>query len=91
MAVRSFDPATRRWSIWWLDHRDPHHLDVPVIGEFTGTTGLFYAEDALRGQPIKVRFIWNTHPGGNPTWEQAFSNDSGVTWETNWTMEFSRA
>lgn len=91
MAVRSFDPQTRNWAIWWLDGRSPHQLDVPVIGRFSGTTGTFYANDTLNGAPIKVRFIWNANPGSNPIWEQAFSPDSGSTWETNWTMEFSRA
>ena len=89
-ALRSFDRVQRKWSIWWLDGQNPHHLDVPVIGEFAGTTGTFYADDSLRGEPIRVRFLWNSNPGGKPTWEQAFSQDSGATWETNWTMEFSR-
>ncbi|HEY6641831.1 hypothetical protein [Povalibacter sp.] len=87
-AVRSFDRSARRWSIWWLDGRNPHQLDTPVVGEFTGNTGVFFADDSLRGLPIKVRFIWNANPGMNPTWEQAFSPDAGKTWETNWTMEF---
>jgi hypothetical protein len=90
VALRSFDQAARKWSIWWLDARNPHQLDVPVVGEFTGSTGVFYASDSLRGMPIKVRFLWNANPGGTPTWEQAFSQDSGATWETNWTMRFSR-
>jgi hypothetical protein len=42
------------------------------------------------GRPIRVRFLWRTNPGSNPTWEQAFSADGGTTWETNWTMEFER-
>lgn len=88
-AFRSFDHATRKWSIWWLDARNPHRLDVPVIGEFAGTIGTFHADDSLRGAAIRVRFIWNANPGGKPTWEQAFSPDLGITWETNWTMEFS--
>ena len=25
-----------------------------------------------------------------PRWEQAFSDDGGVTWEANWIMEFTR-
>jgi hypothetical protein len=27
---------------------------------------------------------------GTPRWEQAFSTNVGVTWETNWIMEFTR-
>jgi hypothetical protein len=90
-AIRSFDPQTKTWAIWWLDGRAPHNLDVPVVGGFTGVTGVFLANDSLDGKPIKVRFIWNTNPGRNPTWEQAFSGDDGVSWETNWVMEFERS
>ena len=89
-ALRSFDPVSRTWSIWWLDGRNPHQLDTPVVGDFTDARGVFFANDTLRGQPIRVRFIWNSNAGGNPTWEQAFSGDAGQTWETNWTMEFTR-
>jgi hypothetical protein len=90
-AFRSFDARSETWAIWWLDGRAPHHLDAPVVGGFTGSVGRFFADDSLEGVPIKVRFIWNSNLGGNPTWEQAFSADGGVTWETNWTMEFSRS
>ncbi|MEZ4702543.1 MAG: hypothetical protein R2834_19575 [Rhodothermales bacterium] len=90
-AFRSFDTKTRTWAIWWLDGRNPHHLDTPVIGSFTEGVGVFYADDTFNGRPIKVRFIWKAHPGGNPTWEQAFSADGGESWETNWTMEFVRS
>lgn len=89
-AFRSFDGVSKRWAIWWLDGRAPHHLDVPVIGGFSGTTGTFLANDMLEGKPITVRFKWHTNPGGHPVWEQAFSADGGVTWETNWVMEFHR-
>lgn len=89
-AFRSFDPVTKVWAIWWLDGRAPHSLDVPVVGRFFGSVGTFFADDWLAGNAIKVRFTWNANPGGNPTWEQAFSGDGGVSWETNWTMEFSR-
>ncbi len=89
-ALRSFDPATGQWAIWWLDQRRPHTLDVPVVGRFTDGLGRFFADDALDGRPIRVRFTWSprTH-AGTPRWEQAFSADAGQTWETNWTMDFS--
>ncbi len=89
-AFRSFDPKSQSWSIWWLDGRAPHNLDVPVVGTFANQVGLFYANDTLDGRPIKVRFTWYANLGGNPQWEQAFSGDGGSTWETNWTMEFLR-
>lgn len=90
VAVRSFDPATRRWAIWWLDGRSPHHLDVPVVGRFADGVGSFYADDVLDGRPIRVRFLWHPNTGGQPRWEQAFSADAGKTWETNWVMHFER-
>jgi hypothetical protein len=89
-AFRSFDEKSKRWAIWWLDGRVPHHLDVPVVGSFDGTVGTFLANDSLDGKPIVVRFVWHANPGQNPVWEQAFSADTGKTWETNWVMEFAR-
>lgn len=89
--LRSFDLQTRTWSIWWLDARAPGALDVPVVGRFDRGVGTFYAQDRLNGQPIVVRFRWTVPEPGRPRWEQAFSPDAGKTWETNWTMDFSRS
>ena len=91
VALRSYDPALRTWAIWWLDGRSPHRLDVPVVGAFSGSTGVFVADDVFNGRPIRVRFIWRKNPGGHPQWEQAFSDDAGRSWETNWLMEFQRS
>jgi hypothetical protein len=50
----------------------------------------FYDQELLRGRAIYSRFIW-THDGGNHArWEQAFSDDGAKTWETNWTVDFTR-
>lgn len=81
---------SQEWAIWWLDGRAPHHLDTPVIGRFFGTVGTFFARDTSDGKLITVRFTWQTNPGKNPIWEQAFSDDDGKNWETNWVMEFAR-
>ncbi|MFZ1701248.1 MAG: hypothetical protein WBO10_14895 [Pyrinomonadaceae bacterium] len=89
IALRSFNAKDSQWSIWWLDGRNPTNLDVPVLGGFADGTGLFFAKDQLDGQPIVVRFTWIVSDE-NPRWEQAFSNDEGSTWETNWTMDFQR-
>lgn len=89
--LRSYDTNRRTWSIWWLDDRNPGHLDVPVVGTFKDHIGTFYAEDTIAGQPILVRFQWFSSNPDAPRWEQAFSPDGGRSWETNWIMEFTRA
>ena len=90
--VRAFDPATQQWAIWWIDGRTPHNpLDPPMKGRFDNGVGTFLADETLRGQPIKVRFIWSDTASPHPRWEQAFSPDGGKTWEVNWVMRFSRA
>ena len=90
VTMRSFDPATKSWSIWWLDSRNPHHLDPPVVGKFLDGVGTFFANDTFDGRPIVVRFIWSDITANSAKWQQAFSADGGKTWETNWVMEFHR-
>ena len=91
IALRSFDPASRKWAIWWLDGRSPHALDTPVIGQYKDGVGTFYADDELNGRPVRLRFLWLGTDTATPRWEQAMSDDGGETWETNWTMDFTRS
>lgn len=91
VGLRAFDAASGQWAIWWLDARDPHRLDPPVVGGFANGIGDFHADDTFDGRPIRVRFRWTEVDTNTPRWEQAFSTDAGSTWETNWTMRFSRA
>ncbi len=90
IALRSYHAETQTWSIWWLDGRNPHALDSPVIGRFAKGIGLFCADEVFLGVPTRVRFIWDTTDPGQPCWEQAFSQDSGETWDTNWHMTFTK-
>jgi hypothetical protein len=42
VTLRSFDPATGQWSIWYLDTRAPlGPLDPPVRGSFRDGVGTF--------------------------------------------------
>jgi len=90
VALRSFDPATATWAIWWLDDRNPHTLDIPVIGRFENGIGTFYADETHEGRPVRMRFLWLDTDTETPRWEQALSEDGGVSWETNWVMVFGR-
>jgi len=90
MSFRFFDPERRRWSIYWADSRRPGELDPPVFGTFSGDVGVFEGEDVHKGHPILVRFTWSGVTTPTPRWEQAFSDDGGRAWETNWVMDFTR-
>ena len=91
MSFRFFDPEKRRWSIYWADSRRPGELDPPVVGCFEGDLGVFHGEDVHRGRPVLVRFTWSRVTTESPRWEQAFSDDGGRIWETNWVMDFAPA
>ncbi len=89
MSFRFFQKATKQWAIYWADSRFGT-VDPPVIGSFRGDVGTFEGADTFEGRPIRVRFIWSRTRSGAPRWEQAFSDDGGKTWETNWVMDMTR-
>jgi hypothetical protein len=91
VALRSFDPKSGQWAIWWLDERYPLGPgEPPVIGRFENGTGTFYSDDVVDGAKIRTRFIWDRITPTSARWQQATSRDSGQTWETNWIMQFER-
>ena len=90
LTIRAFDPGTRKWSIWWLDGRNPTRIDPPVLGTFEGNSGTFVGRDEFKGRPIVMRFRWLDIHSRRPNWEQAFSTDNGATWEVNWRNYFTR-
>jgi hypothetical protein len=89
VTLRRRQPDTGKWWIWWLDDMSAG-LEPPVVGEFKDGVGTFFGDDQLRGQPIRVRFIWSEISARAARWEQAFSPDQGRTWEANWVMHFER-
>jgi hypothetical protein len=90
VGLRGYDPKTQTWAIWWLDARQPHTLEPPVMGNFQNGVGTFEGNDTFNGKPIVVRFLWSHITANSAQWEQAFSPDGGKSWETNWVMHFTR-
>ena len=88
--VRTFDPASRHWSIYWIDARFVG-IEPPMVGGFDGPHGLLFAEEVQEGRPVVVRFRWTVLDADHCRWEQAFTEDRGLTWEINWTTEFERS
>jgi hypothetical protein len=90
MTLRTWDPDTAKWSIYWLDSRRPGKLTPPVRGGFAKGIGTFIGEDVFERRAIQVRFVWSRIERDQARWEQAFSRDAGSSWETNWIMDFTR-
>lgn len=91
IGLRTFDPAIRRWSSWWLDGRTPTIFTPPVRGDFVDGVGTFLGEDELDGRPVKTRVVWSRINANSARWEQAASADGGKTWEVNWVSRFERS
>jgi hypothetical protein len=91
LTVRLFDPATELWSIYWA-RNDTGLALPPTVGRFEEDgVGRFYDDEDWNGRPIRVRYQWTVLSADACRWEQAFSTDTGETWETNWTADFTRA
>ena len=89
VAFRTFDIAEQRWSIYWVSSTDGV-MQPPVHGRFEDGIGLFHGEDVDGDRPVKVRYRWDGITSSTARWSQAYSYDDGATWETNWTMDFTR-
>jgi len=91
VAIRTYDPATATWAIWWIAGRAPHGvLDPPVKGRFDKGVGTFYSDGEMNGKPMRTRYTWSKITRTSAQWEQAYSFDAGKTWDTNWIMTFDR-
>jgi len=89
LAFRTFDVEKRQWAIYWVSSQ-AGVVEEPVFGRFEGGVGRFYGDDVDDGRPVKVVYVWDEITASSARWSQAFSYDGGETWETNWTMAFSR-
>ena len=90
LSFRTFDVEQQRWSIYWVSSASGL-LQAPVHGRFAGGVGRFDGEDVDGGRPVKVVYRWEEITSASARWSQAFSYDGGETWETNWTMDFTRS
>jgi hypothetical protein len=59
-------------------------MSSPAIGRFKNGRGEFFNHETLNGRAILVRFVISDITPTSCRFEQAFSDDEGKTWETNW-------
>lgn len=83
MSLRLYEPQAHQWTLNFANIADGR-LTVPMVGEFRDGVGRFYAQDALNGRAVLVRFVISSAAEKAWRFEQAFSDDGGRTWEVNW-------
>jgi hypothetical protein len=81
--LRLYEPQAGRWNLTFVNIRDGL-LTPSVYGGFHDGVGDFFGDDQLGGRAIKVRFLIFRQGPDKARFEEAFSDDGGKTWETNW-------
>jgi hypothetical protein len=91
VTLRLYDQQRDEWSLYWAGSKGGLGMP-PQVGRFDEDgRGVFAANDVYAGRPVRVVYIWSGITDDACRWEQAFSPDEGVTWETNWVAEFRRS
>jgi hypothetical protein len=89
LSLRLFNPNTHQWSLNAVNS-SVGVVDTPTVGAFKNGRGEFYDREDFNGRPIVVRFVITSRSSDAFHFEQAFSADSGKTWEVNWIADDTR-
>jgi hypothetical protein len=89
MSLRLYNPQSHQWSLNFANSGSGT-LSVPTIGEFNNGRGEFYDQETFNGRAILVRFVISDITPDSCHFEQAFSDDGGITWEVNWVATDTR-
>jgi hypothetical protein len=89
VGLRLYNPKSHQWSLNWASSRDGV-IGKPMVGEFVHGQGQFYDQEDFQGRSILDRNGFSDIKPDSSRFEQAFSDDGGKNWETNWIMTFTR-
>jgi hypothetical protein len=89
VGLRLYNPRSHQWSLNWTNSSDPV-MTTPMVGKFAHGQGQFYDQEEFQGRIIMSRNGFSAITPNSSHFEQAFSDDAGKTWETNWIMAFNR-
>lgn len=84
VSLRLYSSQSRQWSLNYATVRGGV-MTAPVFGQFDGNgRGTFFGQDVIDGRTVLVRFVIVPVSPTEARFEQGYSADGGVTWETNW-------
>jgi hypothetical protein len=90
LALRLYNPQSHQWSLTFATSKVGILGMPPTIGEFKDGRGEFYDQELVNGRAILLRFTMFSINADSAQSEQAFSDDGGKTWETNWINKYTR-
>jgi len=87
--VRLYNTATHQWSLNGASGREGT-LEPPMFGAFEDGRGVFYDQELFNGRMILDRQTFFNITPTSYSFEQAFSDDGGKTWEPNFVADLTR-
>jgi hypothetical protein len=84
-----YNPTSHQWSLTFSNSKSGT-VETPSVGEFKDGRGEFYDQELYNGRAILVRGVWSNITADSHRFEQAFSDDGGKTWETNFIANLTR-
>src|SRR4029453_10813805 len=89
VGLRLYNPEAPQWTLNWAKRSDGV-INKPMIGEFKDGRGEFFDQEEFNGRMILAQNGFSDITPNSSRFEQAFSDNGGKTWETNWIMTFMR-
>lgn len=89
MTLFLYNPQAHQWSQTFASSRNGV-LGSPMIGAFKDGRAVLVGQDTFNDKTILVRGIWSDITRDSHKFEQAFSEDGGKTWETNFIALLTR-
>jgi hypothetical protein len=90
LSLRLYNPQSHQWSLYYSSSKSGTLSVVPTVGKFKNGRGEFFDMELLNGKNILVRNVWSDITPNSCHFEQAFSEDTGKTWEVNWVTTDTR-
>lgn len=84
LSLRLYNPQAHQWSLNFANGASGVMSTTPGVGEFRNGRAEFYDQETFGPRTILVRFVISDITPRSVHFEQAFSDDGGRTWETNW-------
>lgn len=90
LGIRLYNAASHQWSMYFANSAEGTLEQPAMFGEFKQGRGVFYDQEAFNGRMIVDRQTFFNITPGSYSFEQAFSDDGGRTWEPNFIANVTR-